>query len=166
MKLTNDQWDAIKGCFPDEEITQERKRGRPFAPAREILDGVLWVMRTGAPWSDMPRRYPPFQTCHRRFQGWIREGVMPRILAKLREDLAKRGGIEDIEAFIDGTYVPAKKGDPVWDVAGRVRLPRSWRSQTAMVFRSLSILQRETEPSPFSSTELSTLLSWKNYLRD
>ncbi len=91
---------------------------------------------------------------------------MPKVLARLREDLAKRGGVEDIEAFIDGTYVPAKKGDPVWDAAGRGRPQRSWRSQTAMVFRSLSILQEETDTIPFSPKELSTLLSWTNYLRD
>ena len=166
MKLTNAQWEAVKDCFPEDEFEANPKGGRPFLPVREVLDAVLWIMRTGAPWADMPRRYPPYQTCHRRFQRWAQLGVMPKVLARLREDLAKRGGVEDIESFIDGTYVPAKKGDPLWAVAGRGRPQKSWRSQTAMVFRSLSILQEETDTIPFSPSELSTLLSWRNYLRD
>lgn len=39
------------------------------------LDGVLWILRTGAPWQDLPPRYGPYQTCHRRFQQWVRSGV-------------------------------------------------------------------------------------------
>jgi transposase len=42
--------------------------GRPWRQARKVLDGVLWVLRIGAPWRDLPERYPPYQTCHRRFQ--------------------------------------------------------------------------------------------------
>jgi hypothetical protein len=83
-------------------------------------------------------------------------------LAALHRDLADRGGVEDIEGFIDGTYVPAKKGAPVSVNAERARPQRSWRWQTAMVFRSLSILQTETDTTVCSPTELSTLLSWKN----
>ncbi len=37
---------------------------------REVLNGVLWVLGSGAPWHDLPEHYPPYQTCHRRFQGW------------------------------------------------------------------------------------------------
>jgi transposase len=165
MKLTNAQWEAVRECFPEEEF-KTGGRGRPFRSVREVLDAVLWIMRTGAPWADLPRRYPPYQTCHRRFQRWAEGGVMPKVLAKLREDLAQRGGVENIEAFIDGSYVPAKKGDPVWDVAGRGRLQKSWQSQTAMVFHSLSILREETDTIPFSPKQLSILLSWENYLRD
>lgn len=165
MKLTNAQWEAIKDCFPEEELNPNPKGGRPFRPVREILDAVFWVMRTGAPWVDMPRRYPPYQTCHRRFQRWAKEGVMPKVLARLREDLAERGGIDNIEAFIDGTYVPAKKGDLVSGVVVRARPPKSWQLQTVMVFHSLSILQQETDTIPFSPSELSILLSWTKYLR-
>jgi transposase len=75
-----------------------------------VLDGVLWVLRTGAPWHDLPERYPPYQTCHRRFQGWVRAGTLARMLAALCEDLRKRGGLDLSECFIDGTFVGAKKG--------------------------------------------------------
>ncbi len=80
-----------------------RRGGRPWRPARDVLNGVLWVLRTGAPWKDMPDRYPPYQTCHRRFQRWTEMGILTRILAGLRRDLCARGGIEDVESYIDGT---------------------------------------------------------------
>ena len=69
-----------------------------------MLDGVLWVTRTGAPWHDLPERYPPYQTCHRRFQRWVREGT----LALVRHQLAGESDFTD--AFIDATFAGAKKG--------------------------------------------------------
>jgi hypothetical protein len=110
----------------------------------------------------MPRRFPPYQTCHRRFQRWVKEGVLPKVLAALRRDLERRGGIEDVESFIDGTYVPAKKGGSASANAAPGMRRNSWRLQTAMVFRSLSILQEETDLTVCSPSELSTLLSWRD----
>lgn len=104
--------------------------------ARSVLEGILWVMRTGAPWHDLPGRYPSYQTCHRRFQQWAEAGTLDLILTALRTDLAERGGIDDIESFIDGTYVGAKKGDPASEGAVPAMRRRSWRLQTALVFLS------------------------------
>jgi transposase len=47
--------------------------------------GILWVLRTGAPWKDLPERYPPYQTCHRRFQQWRKNGTIERVLYTLAE---------------------------------------------------------------------------------
>lgn len=166
MLLTDPQWLAIKSLIPEKERQPPGKRGgRPWASAREVLDGVLWVLRTGAPWADLPRRFPSYQTCHRRFQHWVETGVLPRILAALRKDLEQRGGIEDVEGFIDGTYVPAKKGGPASGSAAPGGPRNSWRWQTAMVFHSLSILRQETDSTVCSPKELSTLLSWRNFLQ-
>jgi transposase len=83
-------------------------------PARgrypRCLNGVLWVRRTGAPWHDLPRRYPPYQTCHRRFQAWQRIGVLERVLQGLAEDLRDRGKLDLSEAFIGASFNSAKKG--------------------------------------------------------
>ena len=167
MDLTNEQWNAISDCFPANELESPGERGgRPWRPARDVLNGVLWVLRTGAPWKDMPDRYPPYQTCHRRFQAWVRDEVLPAVLAKLRHDLCTRGGIEDVEGFIDGTYVPAKRGAKKSESAVPAMRQRSWRLQTALVFHSLSILMEETDTTVCSPSELSTLLSWRRYLPD
>lgn len=163
MDLTEQQWLAIERFIPAaERRAPSEKGGRPWRPARDVLNGILWVLRTGAPWGDLPRRYPTYQTCHRRFQTWIRKGVLPKVLAALRRDLEKRGGIEDVEGFIDGTYVPAKKGGPASGSAAPETRQRSWRLQTAMVYRSLSILMQETDSTVCSPSELSTLLSYKS----
>src|SRR5215469_13009212 len=89
----------------------------PARPSRTPLAGASpgtqwhpWVLRTGAPWADLPDRYPSFQTCHRRFQQWARSGVMTRIMTALARELSKRGAIDVREAFIDASFAPAKKG--------------------------------------------------------
>jgi hypothetical protein len=72
MKLTIAQRLAVEPYIPEEERRAPGgKGGRPWQSARDVLDGVLWVLRTGAPWGDLPKRYPPYQTCHRRFQRWV-----------------------------------------------------------------------------------------------
>ena len=75
-----------------------------------MLNGVLWILRTGAPWHDLPLRYPPYQTCHRRFQQWERCGLLTRLLQKLAEDLRDRGKLDLSESFIDASFSSAKKG--------------------------------------------------------
>lgn len=75
-----------------------------------MLNAVLWIFRTGAPWADLPRRYPPYQTCHRRFQVRHRSGRLDRLLQRLAEDLRDRGQIDLSEAFVDAIFASAKKG--------------------------------------------------------
>src|SRR5713226_4733752 len=84
-------------------------RGRPWKARRSVLNGILWVLRTGAPWADLPERYPSYQTCHRRFQQWVRSGIMRGVMEALAEDLQIRGRLDVREAFIDGSFAPAKK---------------------------------------------------------
>jgi transposase len=109
MDLTNEQWNRLEPLFPSSKNIADG-RGRPRRNPRDVLNGILWVLRSGAPWKDMPPRYPPYQTCHRWFQRWAQHGVFKQILSKLAEDLCKRGGIDIREAFIDGSFTPAKKG--------------------------------------------------------
>jgi len=110
MDLTDEQWAVIEPLLPEQERLLTRRRGRPWRNPRQVLNGILWVLRTGAPWKDLPKRYPPYQTCHRRFQRWVRTGVMEAILRTLAEDLKLRGSLDLEECFIDGTFVVAKKG--------------------------------------------------------
>ena len=142
MDLTDEQWAAVRRFVPGPERLRTTERGgRPWRDPRDVLNGVLWILRTGAPWADLPRRYPPYQTCHRRFQKWEREGVLDRILRALAEDLRERGKIDLTEAFIDGTHAGAKKGVLSLDELDAARRPRSWPWQTAMVFLSPSGLR-------------------------
>jgi transposase len=101
-----------------------------------VLAGVSWILRTGAAWSDLPDRYPLYQTCHRRFQQWQRNGQLERILKPVAEDLRDRGKLDLSEAFIDGSFSKAKKGALQRAMIAAEKAATSWRSQTAMVFVS------------------------------
>lgn len=71
---------------------------RPWRYAREVFNGVLWILGTGAQWRELPDRYPPYQTCHRRFQQWT-----------LAEELEAQGRLNLDEAFVDATFAAATK---------------------------------------------------------
>jgi hypothetical protein len=135
MDLTDQQWAKLEPHIPKPKV-REDGRGRPWRDPRDVLNGILWIMRTGAPWKDMPARYPPYQTCHRRFQNWVRSGVLNMVLFQLAADLKERGGIDVSECFVDGTFAPAKKGALPLARPSEARGPRSWQLQTALVFLS------------------------------
>ena len=131
--LNDVQWEILCDLIP-EPLRRGDRRGRPWKDRRAVLNGILWVLRTGAPWADVPERYPSYQTCHRRFQQWVRSGIMRGVLEALAEDLQIRGQLDVREAFIDGSFAPAKKGDRKSAKRNVVRERRSWPWQTAMAF--------------------------------
>ena len=135
MELTNEQWKRLKHLISSSNRKHDG-RGRPRREPRDVLNGILWVLRTGAPWKDMPQRYPPYQTCHRWFQKWCQQGVFDKILRALAEDLYERGGIDIRETFIDGSFTPAKKGAVLLAIQSVAKAPRSWQLQTLLVFLS------------------------------
>lgn len=135
MDLTDQQWAVLQPLIP-EPPRRPDGRGRPWADNRKLLDGMLWVLRTGAQWEDLPRRYGSKSTCHRRFQDWVEKGVFEEILTALADDLQERGGLDLSECFVDATVASAKKGDPLSVLLAEGRARRSWQWQTALVFRS------------------------------
>jgi transposase len=140
MELTEDQWKFIKPFIPRHEFN-ETPSGRPWREPRDVLEGILWILRTGARWQDLPTRFPPYQTCHRRFQTWVKQGVMEKILQALAEHLLRRGKLDLTEAYIDGTFSSAKKG-VLWLVRQSAeKAARSWQSRTVGVFLSPSGLK-------------------------
>ncbi len=137
MDLTDAQWKLLEPLIPSPKDRAD-PRGRSRKDPRDVLNGILWILRTGAQWNDLPGRYPPKSTCHRWHQTWSVEGVFDEILIALAEDLWDRGGLNIQEAFIDGSFSPAKKGGLVWGKPKKAREPKSWALQTAMVFLSPS----------------------------
>ena len=135
MNLTDEQWEIVEPLIPDPPRRADGK-GRPWRDPRDVLNSILWILRTGAPWRDLPERYPPYQTCHRRFQRWNEEGVLDGVLRALAEDLKDRGGLDLSECFVDGTFVGAKKGEGRWERPSGAKARSSWRWQTALVFLS------------------------------
>ena len=98
------------------------------------MEGILWVLSSGARWRDLPKEFPKFQTCHNLFQEWQRQGVFEDIFeALLASKDTGRGKNEVISAFIDGTFVPAKKGARSLAEVTREKAALSWPSAMALV---------------------------------
>ncbi len=142
MKLTDDQWKVVEPFFPKEQRIKPQG-GRPGYSNREILGGVLWVLRVGARWNDLPppRGYPSGTTCYRHFRKWVELGIFDRIIRALVEDLKTRGKIDLTETFIDATFVEAKKGAEKSGKPSAVKGPRSWQSSTVDLFLSPCLLR-------------------------
>jgi transposase len=76
-ELTDYEWTAIKPMLPN------KPRGVPRANDRRVLNGIFWVLRSGAPWRDLPIAFGPYTTCYNRFVRWGRAGVWARIMNAL-----------------------------------------------------------------------------------
>lgn len=86
--INDEEWQRIAPLLPELRPRSEL-RGRPLANTRSVLNGVLWVMYSGATWSAMPRKYPSYQTCHRRFKAWYESGVLKRVMDQLFGDASE-----------------------------------------------------------------------------
>lgn len=121
--LNDAQWLTIAPLFPHPPMT--RKGGRPRVPPRPCLEGVLWMLSTGARWEDLPERYPSPATCWRRLDVWTRSGVFLKAWRKLLGKLDRLRGLNWEEAIGDGTFAPAKKGAQRLATPRRAKAPRS-----------------------------------------
>ena len=77
--LTNWEWSVIKPLLPN------NSRGVKRVNDRRVLNGIFWVLRSGAPWRDIPKRYGPYSTCYNRFNRWRKAGVWDRIMDGISE---------------------------------------------------------------------------------
>jgi transposase len=103
-ELTDKQWDVVGPLLP-----APSRMGRPPRDAREMLDAMLWVLRTGAPWRDLPDWYGPWITPYVRFRRWRDEGVLDRIVERLQVVLADAGKIDWELWCVDGSSVRAAR---------------------------------------------------------
>ena len=102
--LTDDEWARIEPLLPKPPRT-----GRPPKDHRLILDALLWLGKTGAPWRDLPERFGPWRSIATRFYRWTRAGLWERILAELRRIADARGPIDWEVHMVDGTSVRAHR---------------------------------------------------------
>jgi transposase len=80
-RIPDELWDEIKIMLPTEK--PNNTTGRPIVPFRRVLDGILYVLRTGCQWKMLPKEYGSGSTCHRRFQQWILTKVFQRLWNRL-----------------------------------------------------------------------------------
>ena len=149
--LTETQWRNLHPHLPGNP-----PRGHAYADHRRVINGILWRLKTGATWRDIPERYGPWQTCFDRFVRWSRDGTWQRILTALQVQHDAQGNIDWDGAAADSTHIKAhrsatgarktsarlEKGLDSWGVARREprwphqQNPRTHRWKRASVGRA------------------------------
>ena len=104
-RLTDEQWELIADLFPP-----PAKAGRPPTDRRQVVDGILWIMQSGAPWRDLPEDdFGPWETVYGLFNAWNAEGKLDEILRRLQASFFDAGAIDDQLWCIDGTIIRAHR---------------------------------------------------------
>jgi transposase len=123
-ELSTLMWQRLQPLLP--HPTHRGGPGHPWRPHRRLINGILWVLHTGAPWRDVPPRYGPWQTVYDRFNRWRRDGTWARLLTHLLGRLDKLGRLSRELWLVDSSIIRAtraasgagKKGGPA-PAAGR-----------------------------------------------
>ena len=102
-ELTEKQWQQLEPLLPP----QRPETGRPNKDHRSIINGILWVLRTGAPWRDLPECYGPWRTIASRFYRWRRDGLWDRLLMTAQQQANIQGKVNWELHYVDGTMVRA-----------------------------------------------------------
>lgn len=103
-ELTDEQWERLRTLLPE-----SRGPGRPWHDHRTMLNGMLWILRTGAPWRDLPERYGKFTTVHQRFTRWRRDGTLERFVEHLQGEMDAAGMLDWSLWCVDGSNVRAAR---------------------------------------------------------
>ena len=127
--LTDEQWRRIEPLLP-----KLRSKGRRWCDNRQVFEGILWVLKTGARWRDLPPQYPSASTCWRRLRLWEERGVWLEIWRAFLRELDRRGRLDWSESFLDGSFAPAKKGAAASAKPSAARAQSGWWWSTARVF--------------------------------
>ena len=130
--LTDAQWEKIQPLLP--KLRKHRCGGRPWTDRRKVLEGILWILRSGARWKDMPEEFPSPTTCWRRLRDWEEQGVWLKIWRTFLAELNERQQLNWSESFLDGSFAPAKKGALEWEKPSGARGRSGWWWSTARVF--------------------------------
>jgi transposase len=104
-RLTDDQWELIADVFPP-----PAKTGRPRRDRRMVVDAILWIVRTGAPWRDLPEdEFGPWETIYGLYDVWNADGTLDEIRSRLQAGFIDAGEIDDQLWCLDGTVVRAHR---------------------------------------------------------
>ena len=130
--LSDSQWQKIEPLLPK---LKRRKRGRPLKHNRQVFEGILWVLKTGARWRDLPSDFGVSPSvCWKRLRLWEEQGVWLRLWRAFLEELDAGGKLDWQETFLDGSFASAKKGATELAKPSAARARSGWWWSTARVF--------------------------------
>lgn len=130
--ISDTQWELIAPLLPEPEPSS--RGGRRPVPNRPCFEGLLWVLRSGARWKDMPDRFPSYSTCRRRLLEWEERGVWLQAWRALLGLLDEKQRLDWEECFADGSFATAKKGATPSEKPNAARARSGWWWSTAKVF--------------------------------
>ncbi len=90
--LTDEQWAKIEPLIP--KRPKNPKGGRPPVDERLAFEGILWILKTGARWQDMPKRYPHYSVCWRRLKRWHETGLLKEMWRAFLSELDEKGVLD------------------------------------------------------------------------
>lgn len=106
-KLSDEHWERIRPFV--EKKRESGKAGRRPVDRRIVVDGILWMVRTGSPWRDLPEEFGAWQTVWRLFNAWTTDGTLDQILQELQAARYASGHMSDTLWCVDGTIVRASR---------------------------------------------------------
>jgi transposase len=133
--LTDFEWSVIEPLLPT------KRRGVKPRKSRQVLNGIFWILRTGAPWRDLPERYGPYTTAYNRFNRWRKAGIWDRLMDAIVQ--AHDGNVQMIDSSIVRVHqhasgVEKKVEIVVWGEAAAASRRKSTRASTRKAVRSTS----------------------------
>ena len=108
LKIPDELWNEIRTVLPREKPS--KTIGRPTVPFRKVLDGILFILRTGCQWKMLPSGYGSGSTCHRRFQEWVELDIFKKAWIRLLKTYDDLMGIKWTWQSLDSTSIKSPLG--------------------------------------------------------
>jgi transposase len=133
-QISDEQWIKVAPLLPQPQASP--RGGRKPAANRPCFEGLLWIMRSGARWKDLPRdgRFPSYSTCRRRLHQWEEQGIWLDAWRAFLGQLDAQGRLDWQETFADGSFAPAKKGAKASANPAAAKVQSGWWWSMAKVF--------------------------------
>jgi transposase len=147
--LTDRQWARIHPLLPPPRPPKGSKGGRPRNDDRTMINGILWILRTGAPWPDLPARYGPPSSVSTRLYRWQDSGLWDRIFAIVQAEADAAGDLDWETHHVDATVIRAHQ-HAAGAKKGTLKPRRSGGAKAASVPRFTSASRAPASPSPLS----------------
>ncbi len=107
-KISDELWNMICNLLPGEK--PNNTIGRPAVPFRKIMNGILYILRTGCQWKMLPKEFGSGSTCHRRFQQWVQLGIFKKIWVRLLKEYNSKKGIKLTWQSLDSISIKSPLG--------------------------------------------------------
>jgi len=107
-RIPDELWDEVVAVLPVEK--PGNTIGRPIVPYRKVMDGIMYILRTGCQWKMLPKEYGSGSTCHRRFQEWVRLGIFKRMWVKVLKAYDDKKGIKWMWQSLDSISIKSPLG--------------------------------------------------------